>query len=359
MAAQTNSETDQHRNELTNKVELEVDRKVNLSTKLIQYHRIILQDLPFNGNPELLTDTHRQAVVQLIEKSQRYLIYITKIIGYASKIGEPEHNLDLSQRRAQAVFDYLAQASDSSGLFSDNSFYATVSIEAKGESNLPYPSNATEDNPLNRRVEIVYRLEYIYPTPIGGTQPASKFWKVDFGVASSGSISIGLADIGASHGAGKLTMLPDADTGQSQTIDRNMRFDQLGLSIGLMSKLKKLKFIQKLPGVKRLLSMLDTGSAANYPKTTALLNHIGFSVDIISVGGEFLTSEPLTFEDMQSFNFAVISGSLSVLGKGEGALLLLHSGHFFASTIVFGLGQNIAAPDIEVQFVPAGVVTLN
>lgn len=361
MVAQTNATVNQQRNEIINKVELEVDRKVNLGDKLVQYHRIILQDLPFNGQPELLTDAHKQAIVHLIEKSQRYLIYIKRIVGYASKVGEEQDNLQLSQQRAQAVFDHLAVASDASGLFTDNSFYASVDVVAKGESDLPNPTNAIEDNPLNRRVEIVYRLEYIYPTPTGVPQPTSKFWKIDFGPAGSGSVSIGLADIGTSFGAGKLTMLPDPDTGQNQTIERNMTFEQLGLSIGFMSKLKKLKFIQKLPGVKRLLKLLDDGTPGpgNYRKTEALLSHIGFSVDIISVGGEFLTSEPLSFDDMQSFNFAIISGSLSILGKGEGAMLMLHSGHFFASTIIFGLGQNIAVPDLEVQFVPAGLVTLN
>lgn len=86
-------------------------------------------------------------------------------------------------------------------------------------------------------------------------------------------------------------------------------------------------------------------------------------MDIInsSEGGEFETSLPLSFAEMQTFNFAIISASLSFLLKGDGAMLMLHSEHFFANTVIFGFGQNIAVPDFEVQFVPAGFVqvTLN
>ncbi len=359
MTAQTKAATKQQRIEIINKVELAVERKINLDNKIIQDHRIILQDLPFNAQPALLTDAHKEAIVRLVAKTQRYIITLKRIIGYASKVGEAEDNLTLSQQRAQAVFDHLVVASNASGLFSDNSFYANIDIMGKGESDLPHPSNDLEDNPLNRRVEIIYRLEYISPSPPGGPQPASKFWKIDFGPAGSASVSFGLASIGTSYGMGQLTMLPDPDTGQNETIRKNMTFEQHGLSIGLMSKLKKLKFIQKFPRIKRLLAALDIDSAGNYPKTEALLDNIGFSVDLASAGGEFLTSDPLSFDDMKLFDFALISGSLSILGKGEGAMLMLHSEYFFASTIIFGLGQNIAVPDAEVQFIPSGSVTLN
>ncbi len=359
MSAQTQSQVHQQRQELVNKVELEVDRKINLGDSLIQYHRLILQDLPFDGHPELMSLKHRQAIDKLLEKTTRYHIDVKKIIGYASEVGEADYNLNLSQQRADAVFAYLVEQVEASDLFDDSSFYANIQVQAMGESKLPAPTGSEQDNPLNRRVEIVYRLKYVYPSPPGGVQPSSKFWKVDFGPAGAGSVTLGPMDVGINVGAGKLTMLPDPDTNQTETLQRNMTFEQLGLSFGLMSKLKKLKFIEKLPGMKNLLKMLDTGSAANYPKTTALLTHIGFSVDILSSGGEFLTQEALTFEQMQAFNFATFSGSLSILGKGEGSLLMLHSEYFFASTVIFGLGQNIAVPDLEFQFVPAGLVKLS
>jgi len=62
---------------------------------------------------------------------------------------------------------------------------------------------------------------------------------------------------------------------------------------------------------------------------------------------------------MQTFNYNTLSASLSILAKGEATLLLLHSSHFFEPTVIIGLGQNIALPDLEAGIVPMGFVQVD
>lgn len=348
MNARTKSDIQQQRDESVEKIEREVERKVNLGNALLQHQRLILQDLPFNGQPALLNDEHRQAIENLVEKSARYQITVKRIIGYASAIGDEQVNQDLSQQRAEEVHHHLLAAINIYGFTSDEIISPNLQILARGESQLPSPGMAEEDNPLNRRVEIVFILKYVFPTPPGSYTQTSTLWKIDFGPAGSGFFMQG--------GVGTLTMLPDGNNGLSAPISKPMKFEQIGVSMGLFSKLKKLKFIKKFPLIRRLLHDLHPERAGNFAKTQSLVQNMGFSVDIINEGGEFQTSTPLSFVDMQWFNYATLSAGISVLGKAEGAMLLLHSGHFFSYTMIFGLGQNIAVPDFEVQFVPAGFV---
>ena len=69
-----------------------------------------------------------------------------RITGHTCWLGSNEHNLDLSQRRADAVANYLV----SQGIDRDRLFVA-----AEGESQ-PLDTNLTEDGRRsNRRVEVV------------------------------------------------------------------------------------------------------------------------------------------------------------------------------------------------------------
>ena len=69
-----------------------------------------------------------------------------RITGHTCWLGSNEHNLDLSQRRADAVADYLL----SQGIDRDRLFVA-----AEGESQ-PIESNLTDEGrQSNRRVEVV------------------------------------------------------------------------------------------------------------------------------------------------------------------------------------------------------------
>jgi len=69
-----------------------------------------------------------------------------RITGHTCWLGSNEHNLDLSQRRADAVADYLV----SQGIDRDR-----LLVAAKGESQ-PIDTNLTEEGrQSNRRVEVV------------------------------------------------------------------------------------------------------------------------------------------------------------------------------------------------------------
>ncbi len=355
MTATTNAAVAGQRDELVGKIDDEVGRKVNLGDRLLHYHRAILQNLPFNGIPELLTDEHRAAVDRLVEKHGRrnLRIRVKRIVGYASKVGDEQANLLLSEQRAQAVHEYLLSKAVEAGIDPDEIFISNFSVIARGESDLPYATNVAEDNPLNRRVEIVYLLIIDLPPPADAAAgPTSTLWKIDFGPAGAGFF--------LQAGAGTLTMLPDGGEGSpDEPIIRSFTFEQLGFSIGLFEKLKKAKFIKKFPQLRRALALLHPGRPGNYPKTSSLLQNIGFSVDIVSEGGEFETSLRLSFNDMQSFNYNTLSASLSILGKGEATLLILHSSHFFSPTVIIGFGQNIAVPDVEAGIVPVGFVQVS
>src|SRR5207302_1160247 len=68
--------------------------------------------------------------------------------GYTDSFGTPEYNLDLSQRRADSVKQYLVQAM---GISSDQ-------IEARGYGQTKFrvsPNGSIEEQALNRRVEVV------------------------------------------------------------------------------------------------------------------------------------------------------------------------------------------------------------
>ena len=69
-----------------------------------------------------------------------------RITGHTCWLGTTEHNLDLSQRRAKAVADYLM----SQGIDRDR-----LIVAAEGESQ-PIDTNLTEEGRRsNRRVEVV------------------------------------------------------------------------------------------------------------------------------------------------------------------------------------------------------------
>jgi outer membrane protein OmpA-like peptidoglycan-associated protein len=77
----------------------------------------------------------------LRSKDQPFVVY-----GYTDGVGTREHNMDLSDKRAQAVRDYLV----SKGLPKD-----TVTSEGKGPDDPVADNGSVEGRAQNRRVEIV------------------------------------------------------------------------------------------------------------------------------------------------------------------------------------------------------------
>lgn len=367
MAASSQAALQEQRATLIAKVEQTVTHKANLSGQaLILHFRVVLQDLPYAGLPTLLLDDHRLAIEKLVDRAAREDVKIFSITGHTSEPGTDQFNEDLALQRAQAVFDHLRATVDQDTRFADNGLYSQVRVGGRGESQPVVATVDEGDNPLNRRVEIAYRLKIVFPQPPGGIVPRSRFWKVDFSAGGGTGSGSGLGEanaVGLEAGVGTLTMLPDDETGQTQSISRTLTYESLGISVGLLSILKKLKFVQRFPTVKRLLDFLspDAGAAPSspYPITEELLRNAGFAVDIVSEGGGFFVEEPLSFEEMASFNFARVSGNLSWLATGSGSLILLHSPNFFASTVVYGGGLKIGLPDASLEFVPIAFVQVN
>jgi len=71
--------------------------------------------------------------------------YTIAVYGYTDDIGTQTYNLQLSQRRAEAVRDFLAQAGISPTIMTTKGF---------GKSNPRVPSDSEQARAANRRVEI-------------------------------------------------------------------------------------------------------------------------------------------------------------------------------------------------------------
>lgn len=376
MAAQTQSQVVEQREVIAQKVEKEIQRKANLGTKLIHFNRAILQGLPDAGQTQLLADEHRDLIDRLLEKHGRdnYRVLIKRIIGYASEFDDESENHELAQQRANEVHQYLLNAMGVAGLDPSVLFanYFTPANNVLGYSELLSSELALSEEPSHpryKRVEILYNFFIELPQPAGSNIQKSTMWKIDFGPAGSGFFFSG--------GVGTLTMLPDGLEGPASAINKSFKFEQLGVSMGLFGKLMKSKkirkFLKKFPLIRRLLHDLHPQKAGNYAKTSNLLQSVGFSADAVSDGGEFATVEPLSFADMRSFKYYTLSASLSIVGKGEVALIMLHdtsinifssgplieTSPLFAFTMIYGAGVNIAVPDLEAQAVPLGFVQLN
>lgn len=374
MAAQTQAEVVEQKEEIAQKVEKEILRKVNLRTKLIHYNRAILQGLPEAGQTQLLAEEHRQLIDRLLEKHGRdnYRILIKRINGYASEHDNHIQNIELAQQRANEAHQYLLDAMNLAGISQTELFANSFTPSTHVLGNSEFLSSDLTDEPNHsryRRVEILYNFFIELPQPTGTHVEKSTMWKIDFGPTASGFFFSG--------GAGTLTMLPDGLEGPASAIDKSFKFEQLGVSVGLFGELLKSKkirkFLQKFPLIRRLLHDLHPQRTGNYAKTSSLLENIGFSADVVSEGGEFATVEPLSFADMRSFKYYTLSASLSILGKGEVSLIMLHdtsvnvfsdgplieTSPLFAFTMIFGVGLNIAVPDLEAQAVPLGFVQLN
>lgn len=358
MSANTQPATEEQRKALVAKIEQKLIHKDVLNGKaLILHYRVLLQDLPLAGHPGLLLDDHREAIEKLVDKAAGEDVEIVSIIGHTSEPGSTQYNEMLALQRAQAVFDHLRSTVDQDPRFTSNSLYAQIRVEGRGETQPVVAMEGQADNALNRRVEIGYRLKVVFPQPDGANVPRSRYWKVDFAAGGGGGTSLGpKTSIGLEAGIGSLTMLPDAETGQTQTIEKLLTYEMLGVSVGLLSYLRNLKFLMRFPRVRRLIQFLDPTLGGNYKRTEDFLKTLGFSTDLASEGGEFTTDEPLSFAEMAKFNFATVSASLSLAASGAGSLIMLHSPYFFTYVVIYGGGLKISFPDASLNFVPAAWV---
>jgi OOP family OmpA-OmpF porin len=104
-----------------------------------------LEGVEFGNNSDVLAPGSMQVLDGVAAELARYPDMKVEIAGHTSSTGPAEYNLDLSQRRAQAVADYLI----SKGLDP-----ARFTVKGYGEAD-PVADNATpEGRARNRRVEL-------------------------------------------------------------------------------------------------------------------------------------------------------------------------------------------------------------
>lgn len=99
----------------------------------------------FAINKAVVRPALKPVLDKLAEVLAQYNLTAVDVVGFTDTSGSPEHNLDLSQQRAQAVMEYLGKH----GVPEER-----LHAEGRGE-NEPRASNDTEaGRRLNRRVEI-------------------------------------------------------------------------------------------------------------------------------------------------------------------------------------------------------------
>lgn len=108
----------------------------------------LTSDILFDVDSSALRGESRSTLDQLADNFKRYADNYVDVEGHTDSTGTDEHNVGLSQRRADSVRSYLVNQGLSSSLITFRGF---------GES-LPKASNSTpEGRQLNRRVEIHIR----------------------------------------------------------------------------------------------------------------------------------------------------------------------------------------------------------
>ncbi|MEZ5471348.1 MAG: OmpA family protein [Marinicella sp.] len=102
----------------------------------------------FDFNSDTLTSQGRTQVQAIITAMQSGSMKNKKLnfVGHTDKIGDSSYNINLSQRRAQAVANYIIQF--------DSSLSHRISTTGKGETQLISYGDSEEDHRLNRRVEL-------------------------------------------------------------------------------------------------------------------------------------------------------------------------------------------------------------
>ena len=106
---------------------------------------IVTAETLFDTDRAEIKPSGKATLDELIARLRGDNSIIIPIVGYASSTGTEEHNLQLSERRAEAVKNYLV----SQGIDSDR-----IQVASKGEQD-PIADNSTpQGRALNQRVEI-------------------------------------------------------------------------------------------------------------------------------------------------------------------------------------------------------------
>jgi OOP family OmpA-OmpF porin len=95
-----------------------------------------------------LNENSKASLEQAVASLKRYPQLKVEVAGYTDSVGNPDHNVDLSQRRAESVRDFLIEE----GIPAEG-----LSAKGFGPAD-PIADNATaEGRAANRRVELHIR----------------------------------------------------------------------------------------------------------------------------------------------------------------------------------------------------------
>ena len=95
-----------------------------------------------------LTDAHKNELYRVIDTG--WPVSRVLLTGFADRSGNQAYNLQLSQKRAQTVADWLAELGINP---------AAITISARGETDGQVETPDGTAEPLNRRVEVVIEYE--------------------------------------------------------------------------------------------------------------------------------------------------------------------------------------------------------
>jgi OmpA-OmpF porin, OOP family len=149
-----------------------VDALTNTVVNLDNYHPVVETAVHFGFNKDNLTKEAREAIDQLAASVAGTKGYIITVEGGADSVGSEEYNYDLSQRRADAVIQYLA---------SEKNIPAYKIYQIGLGKDKPVDSNKTAGGRAkNRRVDIrlmtnsgTATTPASNPTPTASTPPPS------------------------------------------------------------------------------------------------------------------------------------------------------------------------------------------
>ncbi len=129
-----------------NRATQRVDALTNAVVNLDNYHPVVETAVHFGFNKDNLTKDAKEAIDQLAASVATTKGYIITVEGATDSVGSADYNYDLSQRRAQAVIQYLA---------AEKSIPAyKIYLIGLGKDK-PVESNKTRDGRAkNRRVDI-------------------------------------------------------------------------------------------------------------------------------------------------------------------------------------------------------------
>src|SRR5271165_1354299 len=123
-----------------------VDTLTNAVINLDNYHPVVETAVHFGFNRDNLTKEAKEAIDQLAASVATTKGYIITVEGATDSIGSAEYNYDLSERRANAVIQYLAAEKDVPAY--------KIYLIGLGKDK-PVESNKTPDGRAkNRRVDI-------------------------------------------------------------------------------------------------------------------------------------------------------------------------------------------------------------